>query len=96
MVSLTVLTWNVNGVRARQGELQALLESDRPDIVCLQELKAAPDQLPLWLANLDGYWCCWHGGKGYSGEPSGFRAVPPTTIRHSTSNIASSQQHCQN
>jgi exodeoxyribonuclease-3 len=35
--------------------------------VCLQEIKATPDQVPSLLLNLDGYWCHWHGGKGYSG-----------------------------
>lgn len=35
--------------------------------MCLQEIKAAVDQLPVWLYDLDGYWCGWHGGRGYSG-----------------------------
>jgi exodeoxyribonuclease-3 len=25
------------------------------------------DQLPVWLCDIEGYWCYWHGGKGYSG-----------------------------
>lgn len=36
-------------------------------MVCLQELKAAPDQIPAVLLGLEDYWCYWHGGKGYSG-----------------------------
>lgn len=64
---MKIATWNVNGVRARQAEVQALAEREQPDVLCLQEIKAAPDQLPVWLANLDGYWCHWHGEKGYSG-----------------------------
>ena len=64
---MKLVTWNVNGVRARQAQVQEFLEREEPDIVCLQELKAAPEQLPLWLSQLEGYWCCWHGGKGYSG-----------------------------
>ena len=35
--------------------------------MCLQEIKATPDQIPELLLELDGYWCYWHGGKGYSG-----------------------------
>jgi exodeoxyribonuclease-3 len=62
-----VVTWNVNGIRARQTELQALLEREQPDVLCLQEIKASLDQLPVWLCDLEGYWCYWHGGKGYSG-----------------------------
>lgn len=60
-------TWNVNGIRARQGEVAQWVERERPDIVCLQEIKAAPDQIPLLLCELEGYWCYWHGAKGYSG-----------------------------
>jgi exodeoxyribonuclease-3 len=64
---MKIATWNVNGIRARQSELQALLEAERPDVLCLQEIKASLDQLPLWLADTEGYWSYWHGGKGYSG-----------------------------
>ena len=64
---MKVATWNVNGVRARQAEVQAFIERERPDVLCLQELKASVDQLPVWLSDLEGYWCYWHGGKGYSG-----------------------------
>lgn len=35
--------------------------------MCLQEIKAGSDQVPPALCDMEGYWCCWHGGKGYSG-----------------------------
>jgi exodeoxyribonuclease III len=35
--------------------------------VCLQEIKATSDQVPAALCEMEGYWCYWHGGKGYSG-----------------------------
>jgi exodeoxyribonuclease III len=43
------------------------MAQERPDVVCLQEIKAASDQVPDALFGMDGYWCYWHGGKGYSG-----------------------------
>jgi exodeoxyribonuclease III len=64
---LKIATWNVNGIRARQAQVQQWIERDRPDIVCLQEIKATSDQLPVALCEMQGYWCYWHGGKGYSG-----------------------------
>jgi exodeoxyribonuclease-3 len=67
VTSMKIATWNVNGIRARQAELQELLEREQPDVLCLQEIKAGVDQLPVWLCDLEGYWCYWHGGKGYSG-----------------------------
>jgi exodeoxyribonuclease III len=60
-------TWNVNGIRARHAEVLDWIDRERPDVVCLQELKATPDQVPITLATMEGYWCYWHGGKGYSG-----------------------------
>jgi exodeoxyribonuclease-3 len=60
-------TWNVNGIRARQAQLQEWMERDCPDVVCLQEIKASVDQLPVWLCEMEDYWCYWHGDKGYSG-----------------------------
>jgi exodeoxyribonuclease III len=62
-----IATWNVNGIRARQAQLQEFIDKEQPDVLCLQEIKASTDQLPLWLCQLEGYWCYWHGGKGYSG-----------------------------
>jgi exodeoxyribonuclease III len=64
---MKIATWNVNGIRARQAQLQEWLEREQPDVVCLQEIKASTDQLPVWVCELDGYWCYWHGEKGYSG-----------------------------
>jgi exodeoxyribonuclease-3 len=63
-----VITWNVNGVRARLNDVLALMQQEQPDVLCLQELKAAPEQLPEALCNLGDYHCYWHGQKGgYSG-----------------------------
>src|SRR3954471_13382077 len=64
---MKIATWNVNGIRARQAQLQEWIERERPDVVCLQEIKAAADQVPAALCEMEGYWCYWHGGKGYSG-----------------------------
>jgi exodeoxyribonuclease-3 len=62
-----IATWNVNGIRARQAQLQEFIDKEQPDVLCLQEIKASLDQLPVWLCDIEGYWCYWHGGKGYSG-----------------------------
>jgi exodeoxyribonuclease-3 len=62
-----IATWNVNGVRARDAQLQEFIAREQPDVLCLQEIKASVDQLPLWLCEIEGYWCYWHGAKAYSG-----------------------------
>jgi exodeoxyribonuclease-3 len=64
---MKVVTWNVNGIRARAAEVCALIERERPDVVALQELKAAPAQVPDALSALDAYAGVWHGARAYSG-----------------------------
>jgi exodeoxyribonuclease III len=63
---LKVATWNVNGIRARAAQVCQWLERDRPDVVCLQELKAEPAQIPE-ECKLAGYHVFWHGLRAYSG-----------------------------
>ena len=64
---MKVVTWNVNGIRARELQVLEFLDAHSPDVVCLQELKAAPEQMPISLAAPAGYATYWHGHKGYSG-----------------------------
>jgi exodeoxyribonuclease-3 len=64
---MKISTWNVNGIRARQQEVDAWLRAEQPDVICLQEIKAMVDQVPATLCELEGYWCYWHGAMGYSG-----------------------------
>ncbi|MEW6322449.1 MAG: exodeoxyribonuclease III [Acidobacteriota bacterium] len=64
---MKIATWNVNGLRARQSQVLEWLAAERPDVVCLQEIKAAPEQLTFELQVLDDYWPFWHGARGYSG-----------------------------
>jgi len=61
-----IATWNVNGIRARQAQFCEWLARDRPDVVCLQELKAEPSQVPA-QCQLEDYHVFWHGLRAYSG-----------------------------
>src|SRR5919109_666053 len=63
---MKIATWNVNGIRARQGQFCDWLARDRPDVVCLQELKAEPTQIPDQCKVAD-YHSFWHGMRAYSG-----------------------------
>jgi exodeoxyribonuclease III len=66
-VTVKIATWNVNGIRAREAQLLELVERERPDVLCLQEVKARPDQVPTMLCEMAGYWCAWHCAGPYSG-----------------------------
>src|SRR4051812_9417324 len=65
---MKIATWNVNGIRARAAQVCEFLEKERPDVLCLQELKANVDQVPLECRVTD-YHIYWHGStmKAYSG-----------------------------
>ena len=63
---MKVATWNVNGIRARQAQFCEWLARERPDVVCLQELKAEPGQIPEQCKVAD-YHTFWHGMRAYSG-----------------------------
>ena len=64
---MKIATWNVNGIRARQAQALEWLARERPDVLCLQELKATPEQIQTAVWEAEGYWCCWHGAGAYSG-----------------------------
>ena len=63
---MKIATWNVNGIRAREAQLCDWVERDRPDVLCLQEIKARPDQVPE-RCRLAEYHAFWHGAGAYSG-----------------------------
>ena len=63
---MKIATWNVNGIRAREAQVCDWVERDRPDVICLQEIKARPDQVPE-RCKLADYHALWHGAGGYSG-----------------------------
>lgn len=65
---MKVATWNVNGIRARGKEVSAWAAHQRPEVLCLQELKATAEQLSPDTCPMPGYHSLWHGGPGgYSG-----------------------------
>jgi len=67
---MKILSWNVNGIRAadRKGMFN-WLKKESPNILCLQEIKALPEQVPPHLRNAPGYHVYWNSAerKGYSG-----------------------------
>ena len=64
---MKIATWNVNGIRARSSQVAHWIDGEAPDVVCLQEIKASPAQVPPPLDQIAGYHVHWHGSGGYSG-----------------------------
>jgi len=64
---MKIATYNVNGVNGRLNVLLRWLNESKPDIVCLQELKAPNEKFPLQAINDAGYQAKWHGQKSWNG-----------------------------
>ena len=64
---MNVATWNVNSIRARLDRALAWLDRQRPDVVCLQELKCVDDAFPQDAVREAGYHAVVHGQKTYNG-----------------------------
>ncbi|MGI4718384.1 MAG: exodeoxyribonuclease III [Janthinobacterium lividum] len=64
---MLVVTYNVNGIGARIGALLEYLEERKPDVVCLQELKAPQEKFPEAAIRDAGYHAIWHGQKSWNG-----------------------------
>ena len=62
-----LVTFNINGIRARLPRLLEYLAREQPDIACLQELKCADESLPIGDIEAAGYQAVWHGQKGFNG-----------------------------
>jgi exodeoxyribonuclease-3 len=79
MPEVKLLCWNVNGIRAvmKRGFLDWLAR-EAPDILCLQETKATPADLPEELLNPSGYHTYWNHPekKGYAGVATFTREKP--------------------
>ncbi len=79
---MKLYSWNVNGIRAvwNKGLFQKFIEEHQPDILCLQETKAQPDQSPVDLPEYREY---WHSAqkKGYSGTAI-FSKEEPLEVRN--------------
>ncbi|MEO8404945.1 MAG: exodeoxyribonuclease III [Chitinophagaceae bacterium] len=78
---MKVATYNVNGVNGRLPVLLKWLKKAKPDIVCLQELKAPQEKFPLNAINKAGYEAIWHGQKSWNGVAILSRIGMPVEIR---------------
>jgi exodeoxyribonuclease-3 len=89
-----ILSWNVNGIRAAQkhGLLEWLYE-ESPDILCVQETKAQPEQLSKDLLEPQKYFTYWNypERKGYSGVAT-FTKNKPVSVDYDFSTLQSDQE----
>ena len=78
---MKIATFNVNDVNRRLANLLAWLEASRPDVVCLQELKAAQDRFPAEALREAGYAAVWQGQRTWNGVAILARGHEPILTR---------------
>jgi exodeoxyribonuclease III len=78
---MKIATFNVNGVNGRLPVLLRWLDEARPDIVCLQELKAPDEKFPQEAIRQAGYGAVWHGQKSWNGVAILARGAEPIETR---------------
>lgn len=74
---MKIVTYNVNGIKARLERLVEYLGEQQPDVVCLQELKSSDETFPEQAIRDAGYGAVWHGQKGFNGVAVLARGVDP-------------------
>lgn len=64
---MKIATYNINGINGRLANLLRWLDEAKPDVVCLQELKAPNDKFPKRALADAGYHSIWHGQQSWNG-----------------------------
>lgn len=78
---MKIATYNVNGINGRLPVLLRWLEESRPDVVCLQELKAVTERFPRAELEAAGYGAIWSGQKSWNGVAILRRGAEPLETR---------------
>lgn len=78
---MKIATFNVNGINGRLPVLLRWLNQARPDVVCLQELKAPDTRFPAAAIAEAGYGAIWHGQKAWNGVAILARGATPVEVR---------------
>jgi exodeoxyribonuclease-3 len=78
---MKIVSYTLNGIRARLPRLIEYLDEQKPAAVCLQELKCQDDAFPIEDIRAAGYDAVWHGQKGFNGVAVLTPNAPPTLRR---------------
>ena len=78
---MKIATYNVNGINGRLPVLLRWLADSRPDVACLQELKAVPERFPRAELEKAGYGAVWSGQKSWNGVAILRRGATPVETR---------------
>lgn len=78
---MRIATFNINGINSRLPGLLKWLQREKPDVVCLQELKAPDNRFPAAALQEAGYGAIWQGQVSWNGVAILARGTKPLEIR---------------
>jgi exodeoxyribonuclease III len=78
---MKIVTWNINGIKARIENLLIWLKDSQPDIACLQEIKSVDQDFPRLEIEALGYHIETHGQKGFNGVALLSKSSPLDILR---------------
>ena len=78
--TIKLVTWNINGIRARLERVVDFLKNHQPDILCVQELKSAHETFPYMALQETGYTVAIHGQPAWNGVGL-FTRTPTVDVR---------------
>ncbi len=90
---MKIATFNINNVNRRLSNLIAWLEFATPDVVCLQELKAADREFPIAAIESAGYGAAWCGQRTWNGVAILARNAAPVVTHRTLPGDASDNQN---
>ena len=73
---MRIISFNINSLRARPHQLEALIKSHSPDVIALQETKVDDPDFPLDMISDLGYQVVFHGQKGHYGVATLSKETP--------------------
>jgi exodeoxyribonuclease III len=88
---MKIATYNINGINGRLPLLLRWLDEAAPDVVCLQELKAAHERFPRRQLEAAGYGAVWQGQKAWNGVAILARGTEPLETRRGLPDVDDDQ-----
>lgn len=79
---MKIASFNINSINRRLGTLLDWMAASKPDVVCLQELKAGDSSFPISAIEAAGYGAVWRGQRQWNGVAMLARGMEPVLTRN--------------
>ncbi|MGA7451212.1 MAG: endonuclease/exonuclease/phosphatase family protein, partial [Rhodoplanes sp.] len=78
---MKIATFNINNINKRLANFIEWLRAEKPDVACVQELKATDAEFPIDAIQREGYHAAWRGQRSWNGIAILARGSEPVVTR---------------